>query len=129
MKPPKTQTTRKEESFRFATVVFMIVCFSCIIASLIFFEDNDLYVGGVLLGFGLSMLGVTLWTYFNPFYPVLLGLLLYVSLIGLLLYSYTDTMLHGSGKSSLRYIVIGLGVIVYALVTGYKEWKVKKINA
>ncbi|MBC7486967.1 MAG: hypothetical protein H7282_09480 [Cytophagaceae bacterium] len=104
----------------------MIVCLSCIIASLIYFEDNETYPGIVLLCFGLSMLGVTLWTYFNPFYPVLVGFLLYTTLVGMLFYVYTDTMWNGNGEYSIRYLVMGWAAIIYALVTGYKEWKANK---
>jgi len=126
MKSIKKKTDRKEDAFRFATVIFMIVAFSCIIASLIFFEDNDAYIGGILIGFGLGMLGITLWTYFSPLYPILLGLVLYLALIALLFYSYPQQMMHGQGQFLHRYFVIALGVIIYALVMGYKEWKTKR---
>lgn len=126
MKSIKKPVNRKEQAFRFATVIFMVVAFACVIASLIFFEDDEMYIGILLLGFGLGMLGVTFWSYFSPFYPVLLGLTLFASLIALLFYSYPEVMLHGMGKSFHRYIILALGVIIYALIMGYKEWRPKK---
>lgn len=129
MKTTKKTTIKKEDAFRFATVIFMIVALSSIIAALIFFESNDTYLGGLMIGFGLGMLGVTLWSYVSPFYPILVGLVLYLSLIALLFYSYPDQMLHGQGQTLHRYFVIAGAVIIYALVMGYKEWKAKKTPA
>ena len=129
MKPTKKPFIKKDDAFRFATVIFMIVAFSSIVAALIFFESDDAYLGGIMLGFGLGMLGVTLWSYFSPFYPILLGFLLYVAVIALLIFSYPEQMLHGAGETLLRYLVIGGAVIIYALVVGYKEWRGKKTPA
>jgi hypothetical protein len=123
MSQDKKKFMDMEEAFRFSTLLFMLISFCCIVASLISFENNNVYIASFIMSIGIAMLCVTLWTYFHSFYPVVLGLVLYALLIGLVFYINTGSILGGSHKIILRYLAIGLIAIVYTLIIGYKEWQ------
>jgi|GEM_PF-313897 len=118
-----SKSSLKEKAFRYATGIFVLMALVSLISGLICLEDNNNEYGIVLIAAFLVLLPISIWTYFHPFYPVLLGLIIYLFLVGLLIYSPIDDRIKFDFDGPSKFLVIGLGVILYALFIGYKEWR------
>ncbi len=126
-----SQSSVKEKAFRYATGIFVLIAFVSLISGLICLEDDQFEYGIVLVASFLVLLPIAIWTYYHPFYPVLLGLIVYLFLVGVLIYSPINDGLKYNFDGPLKYLIIGLGVIVFALYVGYKEWRLSgnsKVN-
>lgn len=111
----------KEKAFRFASTVFLFAAAFALIWGVGCFEDDDNPLGFPLLLSGFVLIGLMVWTFYHPFYPVLLGLIILIGLT-VLLYQKADKYTFGQvGK----YLFAGLGATGYALIIGFKEWRLK----
>lgn len=111
----------KEKAFRFASTVFLFAATFALIWGVGCFEDDDNPLGVPLLLSGFVMIGLMVWTFYHPFYPVLLGLIMLVGLTALL-YEKADK---NTFNALDRYLFAGIGATGYALVIGFKEWRLK----
>ncbi len=120
---------KEGEHTRYVVGVFIIICLGCFFTSMVFFEDDKTIEGIALFICGVLFSCISIWTYFNPFYPVLIGLLFSISFCLILISNYPKQVIehtHGKWGSPLFYMLFGLGLIIHSLIMGYKEWKSKK---
>ncbi|WP_299251078.1 hypothetical protein [uncultured Cytophaga sp.] len=114
----------KERAFRFASTIFLFAAIVSIIWAVGCFESVDsseIELGVYLLITGLVLIGIMVWTFFHPFYPVLLGLIIIICLT-IMLYKEMD---RSTFDLLDNYLFLGIAVTAYALVLGFKEWQFK----
>jgi hypothetical protein len=116
----------EENAFRYATVIFVLIALVSLISGLICLEDDNYDYAIVLIVSFILLVPISIWTYYHPFYPVFIGLLVYLLLGGVFIYSPINENIKFNFDGVLKYFVVGLGVIGYALVIGYKEWQILK---
>lgn len=119
----KEQAKEKEKAFRLATTVFLIGALCSIIAALYCFEIESNDLGALLSIIGALLLGVSVWTFYHPFYPVLLGFILAVALTGMSIYYHPEDTIDRGLNGVLKYLLAGVGVSFWALIVGFQEWR------
>jgi hypothetical protein len=119
----------KEKKFGVAVGIFLCLVIACVFTSIIFFQDDDFLIGGIFAVCAASFFVISFLTYYNPFYPVLAGMIMYASLLAILIYFFSDSLLGDrSGRKVVSYLFFGLVLVGYALAEAYKEWKKKPVN-
>lgn len=111
----------KEQAFRFASTVFLFAAVIAIIWAVGCFENEDNALGVPLIITGFVLIGIMVWTFYHPFYPVLLGLIILIGLTGMLYQKADKSTFDLMG----RYLFAGIATTGYALFIGFKDWRLK----
>ncbi|WP_018343312.1 hypothetical protein [Cytophaga aurantiaca] len=111
----------KEKAFRFASTIFLFAAAVAIIWAVGCFENEDTTLGVPLLITGFVLIGIMIWTFYHPFYPVLLGLIILIGLVTMLYQKADKSTFNLMG----RYLFAGIAATGYALVVGFKDWRLK----
>jgi hypothetical protein len=111
----------KERAFRFASTIFLFAAIVSIIWAVGSFENGVNERGIILTITGIALIGIMVWTFFHPFYPVLLGLSILICLT-IMLNKEMDKSTFGLVD---QYLFLGNIIAIYALIIGFKEWRFK----
>lgn len=114
----------KENAFRLATTVFLIGAISSFVGSLVCIEDDLNTLGIYLALIGVALISISVWTFYHPFYPVILGMILALILTTLTIQYHPEDTIHSKDRRGpFGYIIAADLIIFYALIIGFKEWR------
>jgi len=117
VKKPQQLQNDKEEKLRLASGVFLAMFFGSLIAALLNILDGEQGLGIILLICSFLFLAITVSAYFKPLVSTIIGLVIYVLLVGWLFYSFPDVLFN----RTIILFVIGFLLILGAVKDSMKK--------
>jgi hypothetical protein len=121
--------SEKEEKLRLASGVFLVMFFGTIFAGLCYIEEEDATPAIIFIFTSIIFLVLTVTAYFKPLISTIIGLALYLIVMGWFYYSFSDSIIFKGRRSGGGHVlglsVLGLTLIISALKDSLKKKSVK----
>jgi hypothetical protein len=113
-----------ERSLNLGTLFFSLLAVVLTFVSLFCIDENKYQEGSYIGALACVFLLLALWNQRHPFYPLVFGLLYYLTSIITLSYFFPKIIIEGTGFwSPYIYLLLGFLFNLYLLPKGYKKWK------